>query len=167
MHTDDPFIRDHFKILIADDDEPTRMLLNAAVTQWGYQPIEAKNGEEALKILQQPDPPSLLILDWLMPGLDGLSLCKQIRQELDYYPYILFLTRVSGTQNIIKGLEAGADEFLLKPFELAELRTRLFAGERIIKYLVVISEQNKQLQFFASYADILESYIATMLREKI
>jgi DNA-binding response OmpR family regulator/HPt (histidine-containing phosphotransfer) domain-containing protein len=138
------------KILIADDDEATRILLRAAIKQWGYQIVEASNGEEAWEILQLPDPPRILILDWVMPKLDGVSLCKRIDKELGYHPYIIFLTRMSGTENVIEGLEAGADEFLLKPFDLAELRIRIFAGERIIKYRNQLAEQNSELQSYIS-----------------
>lgn len=137
------------KVLIADDDEATRILLRMALTQWGYNVVEASDGEEAWKILQQEDPPHLLTLDWLMPKLDGISLCKRIDTELSFRPYIIFLTRMGGTENVIQGLEAGADEFILKPFDLTELRIRIFAGERIIKYRLQLSEQNKQLRDYA------------------
>ena len=136
------------KVLIADDDPPTRVLLRAAILQWGFEAVEAKDGEEAWEILQQPDAPRLLIIDWLMPKLDGLSLCARIKERLTYqpYPYVILLTQVSGTANIVKGLEAGADEFLSKPFNMAELRSRLSVGERIITYEHALMERNKQLQ---------------------
>lgn len=137
------------RVLIADDDEATRILLRMALSQWGYHVIEAQDGEEAWKILQEPNPPQILTLDWLMPKLDGVSLCKRIDQELNYRPYIIFLTRMAGTENVIKGLESGADEFILKPFDLAELRIRVFAGERIIKYRNQLAEQSKQLKNYA------------------
>lgn len=133
-------------ILIADDDQSMRDLLKAAVTQWGYNIVEASNGEEAWEIMQKPDAPRLLILDWLMPKLDGIDLCQRIREKLTFYPYIIFLTAVSGSANIIKGFEAGADEFLLKPVNFDELRTHVFAGERIIKYLITIENQKKQIE---------------------
>lgn len=133
------------KILIADDDPPTRMLLRAAVTKWGYEVIEANDGEEAWKLLQEPNKPDLLILDWLMPNLDGPGLCERIKKELPFIPYIILLTQVSGTTNIIKGLEAGADEFLSKPFNMAELRSRLSVGSRIVNYKKQLEQQNKQI----------------------
>jgi len=130
------------KVLITDDDPPTRILLRAAISQWDYQIVEAKNGEEAWEILQQPNAPRLLILDWLMPNLSGIDLCKRIRQELvaTYNPYIILLTQVSGTENIIKGLDAGANEFLSKPFNMAELRSRLSIGKKIINYENIIEK---------------------------
>lgn len=143
-------------VLIADDDEPTRILLRSSISQWGYKVIEASDGEEAWNILQRPKPPKILILDWLMPRLDGITLCERIRQKLDFYPYIIFLTRMSGTENILKGFEAGADEFLLKPFNPSELRIRIFAGERIIKYQDMVEEKNKQLQYCFSKMEMLK-----------
>src|SRR5690348_12165474 len=130
------------KVLIADDDPPTRILLRAAISQWGYEVVEASNGEEAWQILQQPIPPRLLILDWLMPKLDGISLCERIKREQLIHPYTILLTQVTGTTNIIKGLEAGADEFLSKPFNMAELRSRLSVGARIIRFENALAEQS-------------------------
>jgi DNA-binding response OmpR family regulator/HPt (histidine-containing phosphotransfer) domain-containing protein len=138
------------KVLVADDDEATRILLRVAIVPWGYKVVEAKDGEEAWEILQKSDPPQILILDWLMPKLDGVALCKRINEELESRPYIIFLTRMTGTENVIQGLEAGADEFMLKPFDLSELRIRIFAGERIIKYRNQLTEQNKILQNYVS-----------------
>ena len=128
------------KLLIADDDTPTRILLRAAILQWGYEVIEAKDGEEAWNILKQPNAPRLVILDWLMPKLDGLSICKRCKAELTVQPYIILLTQVSGTDNLLKGLDAGADEFLSKPFNMAELRSRLSIGARIIKYDIQVRQ---------------------------
>lgn len=151
------------KVLIADDDPPTRILLRAAISQWGYEVVEASNGEEAWQILQQPKPPRLLILDWLMPKLDGISLCERIKQEQILHPYTILLTQVTGTTNIIKGLEAGADEFLSKPFNMAELRSRLSVGARIIRFENVLAEQNNQVQNYAAQMENLSQEHATQL----
>lgn len=121
------------KILIADDDPPTRILLRAAVSQWGYEAIEASDGEDAWTVIKE-NLPQIAILDWLMPKLDGIGLCERIKQSDIRNPYIILLTQISGTPNIIKGLEAGADEFLSKPFNMAELRSRLAVGAKIIHH---------------------------------
>lgn len=134
------------KVLIADDDPPTRILLRAAISQWGYEVLEAKDGEEAWEILQQENAPRLLILDWLMPKLDGIALCARIKQEMKYHPYIILLTQVTGTTNIVKGLEAGADEFLSKPFNMAELRSRLAVGAKIIRFENMLAQRNQSLE---------------------
>lgn len=144
-----PKIEDSFeavKVLIADDDPPTRMLLRAAVSQWGFNVVEAKDGEEAWGILQAVDAPRLLIVDWLMPRLNGIDLCRRLKQELVYHPYIILLTQVTGTENIVKGLDAGADEFLSKPFNMAELRSRVTVGARIVKYESLLAEQAQKIQ---------------------
>lgn len=138
------------KVLIADDDPPTRMLLRAAISQWGYDVVEASDGEEAWHILQQADAPRILILDWLMPRLDGLALCSRIRKELEYQHYIILLTQVAGTTNLIKGLEAGADEFLSKPFNMAELCSRLAVGSRIINFESTLAAHNRQMHAYIS-----------------
>lgn len=148
-------INDTIKVLIADDDPPTRMLLRAAISQWGYEVIEAGDGEEAWSLLQQADAPRLLIVDWLMPRLDGLGLCERIKRELKLRPYIILLTQVSGTSNIVKGLEAGADEFLSKPFNMAELRSRLSVGAKIICYEIMLAKQNEQLQEYSTQVESL------------
>ncbi len=154
---------DVIKVLIADDDPPTRILLRAAISQWGYEVVEASNGEEAWEMLQQPNPPRLLILDWLMPKLDGISLCERIKHEQLIHPYTILLTQVTGTTNIIKGLEAGADEFLSKPFNMAELRSRLSVGARIIRFENVLAEQNTKVENYASQVEGLAKLRAKKL----
>lgn len=154
---------DVIKVLIADDDPPTRILLRAAISQWGYEVIEASNGEEAWQFLQEPNPPRLLILDWLMPKLDGISLCERIKHEQGVHPYTILLTQVTGTTNIIKGLEAGADEFLSKPFNMAELRSRLSVGARIIRFENALAEQSSKVQNYASQMESLSQARAKQL----
>jgi len=151
------------KVMIADDDPPTRILLRAAIAQWGYEVVEASDGEEAWDILQQKNPPRLLILDWLMPKLDGIALCARIKKSEILHPYTILLTQVSGTTNIIKGLEAGADEFLSKPFNMAELRSRLSVGAKIITFENTLAEQNKKVQEYASRMESLAQHHAKQL----
>lgn len=158
------------KVLIADDDTPTRILLRAAVSQWGYEVIEAGDGEEAWNILQKPDIPQLMIVDWLMPKLDGIDLCRRVKKEIEHYPYIILLTQLSGTTNIVKGLEAGADEFLSKPFNMAELQSRLSVGARIIHYKSKLARKNLELHdYFLQSKDLASnvSSIAYKLEEII
>lgn len=147
------------KVLIADDDAPTRMLLRVAISQWGYQVVEAVDGEEAWKILQASDPPSLLIIDWLMPKLDGVALCERIKNQLTHYPYTILLTQLTGTTNIIKGLEAGANEFLPKPFNMAELRSRLSVGARIVRYENELAKHNQEMKNFDVYCREIEETV--------
>jgi DNA-binding response OmpR family regulator len=149
------------KVLIADDDAPTRILLRTAISQWGYDIIEAKDGEEAWAILQEDDAPRLLILDWLMPKIDGLELCVRCKaQVINHHPYIILLTQISGLENIIKGIEAGADEFLSKPFNMAELRSRLSTGARVVKFGNEILRKTSELNSYKQKVDFLLSEIS-------
>lgn len=121
------------KILIAEDEPISRRLLEANLIDWGYEVTAVSDGIEALDIIQQPESPSLIITDWMMPRMDGLSLCRKIRSiKKSQYKYIVILTAKGEKKDIIAGLEAGADDFLSKPFNRDELRYRTRIGERII-----------------------------------
>jgi diguanylate cyclase (GGDEF)-like protein len=103
------------------------------LSKWGYEVIACPNGTLAWETLQQPDAPSLAILDWMMPGMDGLQVCREVRQQArEPYTYLLLLTARSQQADVIAGLEAGADDYLTKPFDANELRMRLRAGRRIL-----------------------------------
>jgi len=121
------------KILIADDDAVPRRMLQATLERWDYEVVEARDGEEAWQILQGEDAPKLAILDWLMPGLDGLELCRRIRALADApYRYLILLTGRDSKADVVEGMEAGADDYLTKPFHRHELQVRLRAGRRIL-----------------------------------
>ncbi len=121
------------KILIADDSIVSRHLLEATLRKWGYDVVVACDGTEALDILQQEHAPSLAILDWMMPGLTGPEVCREIRQRgPEPYIYILLLTSRSQKEDLIEGMEAGADDYITKPFDQHELQVRLRAGTRLV-----------------------------------
>jgi two-component system cell cycle response regulator len=121
------------KILIAEDDPISRRVLEANLLEWGYDVMVASDGGEAWEIIQQPESPSLIISDWMMPRMDGLALCREIRNmEKSEYTYFIILTAKGEKKDIIEGLEAGADDFLTKPFNQEELKYRTRIGERII-----------------------------------
>jgi len=121
------------QVLIADDDALSRRVLHDVLVDWGYQVIAAKNGNEAWNIMQQDHPPNLVILDWMMPGLDGVDICAMVRQQVKpRYTYIILLTSRNRPEDIVQGLEAGADDYIVKPFNPDELKYRLKIGERII-----------------------------------
>src|SRR4051794_18765180 len=102
------------KILIADDDELTARLLSDLVRPWGYDPVVVADGQAALETLRSPDAPRLVVLDWQMPGLDGVSVCRAVRREPDFpYSFMILLTGRGGRGSLLTGLEAGADEFLV------------------------------------------------------
>ena len=121
------------KILIVEDDPVSRRLLEVTLGKFGYDVVVTSNGNEALEVLQGPSVPSLVISDWMMPGMDGLELCRNIRgMKNSSYTYFIILTAKGGKEDVIKGLDAGADDFLIKPFNSEELKYRVRIGERII-----------------------------------
>ena len=121
------------KILIVEDDPISRRILQANLMKWGYEVTVAIDGQKAFDILRQPEPPNLLISDWVMPHMDGLTLCREIRRlNIKRYVYFILLTTKGEKRDIIQGLAAGADDFLIKPFNQEELKYRIRIGERII-----------------------------------
>ena len=138
------------RILIADDDSITRRLLETILTKWSYQVVIAQDGDEAWQILQGEGAPKLAILDWMMPGLDGVEICRRARQRIDApYVYIMLLTSKVRKEDLIEGMEAGADDYLTKPFNRHELEVRLRAGLRILdlqEALVASSEELAQVR---------------------
>ncbi|HLX41997.1 MAG TPA: diguanylate cyclase [Bryobacteraceae bacterium] len=135
------------RILIADDSIVSRHLLDATLRKWGYEVVAACDGVEAWNILQAPDAPSLAILDWVMPGMTGPEVCRKVREhakdskEQECYTYILLLTSKSLKEDLIEGMESGADDYVTKPFDQHELKVRLRAGTRIIDLQRQLREQ--------------------------
>ncbi len=122
------------KILVAEDDPVTRRMLEAYVVKWGYEAVMVADGQEAWQLLQQNNAPRLAILDWMMPGLDGTAICRAVRKlDLQPYIYLILLTARGYKQDLVEGLEAGADEYLTKPFDPHELKARLRSGARIVE----------------------------------
>lgn len=121
------------KILVAEDDAATRHLLKVSLERWKYDVVLAQDGTEALEALLGKDAPKLAILDWVMPGTDGVDICRELRKrDAGSYIYTLLLTSKAGKADLLRGLEAGADDYLIKPFDLLELQARLWTGQRII-----------------------------------
>jgi diguanylate cyclase (GGDEF)-like protein len=121
------------RVLIADDDPMQRLYLTRCLSSWGYETLVAEDGEEAWRILQGNDAPPLVLLDWMMPGIDGTVLCQHIRRLKDRpYTYIVLLTARSDQQDLLSGLGAGADDYMTKPVNTPELQARLRSGQRII-----------------------------------
>ena len=134
-------------VLIAEDDSSSRRLLEATVTRWGYQVSLACDGEEAWKKLQEAVPPALLILDWQMPGIDGVELCRKARARKGASPvYIILLTSRGTTADLVQGLEAGADDYVTKPFEPQELKARLHVGIRVLGLQIALAERVVELE---------------------
>ena len=121
------------KILIADDESATRRLVEALLTKVEHEVVVARDGNEAWEILQQPDAPQLVILDWMMPGMDGIKICHMLRdREGGGYTHIIMLSAKNEIRDLVAALNAGADDYLSKPFDPDELHARVRAGERAV-----------------------------------
>jgi len=135
------------RVLIADDDLTYCHVLEALLRKWGYETLVTRDGEKAWKILQAPEAPPLAILDWMMPGKDGVDICREVRQASQTNPtYIILLTSKGRKEDVVSGLDAGADDYITKPFESEELRARVQAGVRIIKLQMALADRVKELQ---------------------
>lgn len=143
------------EVLVADDDIMFRRILQHWLESWGYHTVLAEDGVAAWSILQREHPPELLILDWVMPGIEGPELCRRIREQpRSPYQYILLATGKGDKQDVVRGLEAGADDYLTKPFDRNELRARLSVGRRILTLQQDLINARDTLQFQATH-DVL------------
>ncbi len=135
------------RILLAEDDRGSRSRLREVLEEWGYSVIVAATGEDALKELEREGGPRLAVLDWLMPGLEGIEVCKRVRKaKLRPYVYLMLLTQKGGQDDVIAGLNAGADDYLVKPINPAELYGRLKAGRRIIEVQAELLRMREELK---------------------
>ncbi len=121
------------RVLIAEDHYVSRHLLERNLINWGFEVVTAEDGEAALAILQEKDAPPLAIIDWMMPKMDGLEVCSKVRAIPQRpYVYLVLLTAKSQKEEIAAGLDAGADDYVIKPFDPDELRARLKVGQRVV-----------------------------------
>jgi two-component system cell cycle response regulator len=140
------------RVLIAEDDPVTCLLLKTFLTKWNYDVTVVTNGTDALRILEAEGTPRLAILDWMMPGMEGPQICQRIREQKGRpYIYALLLSARSEKQDLLRGLELGADDYLTKPFDAPELRARLLVGQRILTLQDELIEAREQLRFRATY----------------
>jgi diguanylate cyclase (GGDEF)-like protein len=142
-------------ILIAEDDPVSRRVLEAFLVKWGYQVVTATDGLDALKVLEADNAPPLAVLDWMMPGLEGPQVCQRVRARPDRpYTYILLLTARSRKDDLLQGLESGADDYLTKPFDAQELRARLHVGRRILDLQNGLIAAREELRFRATHDEL-------------
>ncbi len=140
------------KVLIAEDDVIFRRILESTLHKWEYEVISSCDGEEAWRLLQSANSPRLVILDWMMPGLDGIEICRRVRSQKDKpYTYILLLSAKGHRGDMIAGLDAGADDYIIKPFDPMEMRGRLRAGQRIVELQEQLLAAREELQYLASH----------------
>jgi diguanylate cyclase (GGDEF)-like protein len=140
------------RVLIADDDPVSCRLLDHLLRKWDYEVIAARNGVDAWEVLQADHAPRIALLDWMMPGLDGLEICRRVRaRSAKPYVYIMLLTANDKVGNLVEGLESGADDYLTKPFHPQELRARLRVGLRMLDLESGLVEARENLRFKASH----------------
>ncbi len=134
------------KILLVEDSVVERYEIGRHLSEWGLDYVSVGNGTEAVQLMEAPDAPSLVLLDWLLPGLDGLDVCRQIRKlgNNGAYTYTVMLTAKNRKQDLLMAMEAGADDYLAKPVDPSELRARILAGKRIL-------ELQQRLRFAATH----------------
>lgn len=139
------------RILIAEDDPVSRRLLEAKLARWGYDVVTTHDGDEAWEALQAEGSPRLAVLDWMMPGMDGVEICRRVRKKAEEpYTYIILLTALHRDEDLVTGMEAGADDYITKPFKANELKVRLRAGRRIIELQDELIEAREALREKAS-----------------
>ncbi len=143
------------KLLVADDSRLYRTMLKSMLEQWGYEVLLASDGHEAQRILDSDDVLQLAIFDCSMPGLSGLELCERIRARKRGYVYMILLSSANQDDDVLKGFELGADDYLCKPFKELELRARIKVGERIVRIHEELAKAHEILKFEASYDSAL------------
>lgn len=156
------------KILVADDDSTMRRLLLSGLTRLGYQVEAACNGDEAWDLLQQPVAAEIAIFDWMMPGITGVELCRKLRQRKEApYVYVILLTAMDSLDDLVAGMEAGADDYMTKPFKAAELNARLRAGRRILDLQRELLAAQAQLSVLANHDSLTGLWNRRVVMERL
>ncbi len=138
--------------LVADDDPIFRRVVVSWMEKWDYKVVSVENGNDAWEILKSDDAPQMVIIDWMMPGMDGVEICRNLRaQEQGRYHYVLIITAKDHTQDIVAGLDAGANDYLTKPFNVDELRARVRAGKRMLELQEELLRTQEKLRFEAAH----------------
>ena len=148
------------RILVAEDQAVSRHILVASLQKWGYGVTAVEDGTQAWQVLRAEDAPPLAILDWLMPGMDGMEICRQIRRSARPRPlYLILLTARRGREDKVQGLQAGADDYITKPFDREELRARVQVGIRVLELQGALSERVRELEEALSRVKTLQGLL--------
>ena len=147
-------------ILIAEDNVTSRTLLQVIIGKWGYEVLTAENGVEAWNILKEKDSPSIAILDWMMPEMDGIEVCRRVRDlERTNPAYLILLTGRDSKADISSGLDAGASDYITKPFDVNELRARLSVAERMVALQEKLNRNISELQDALTHVKTLQGIL--------
>lgn len=133
------------RILIAEDDSVSRRILAARLLQWGFEPVITRDGNEAMNQMRSGDAPAMAILDWMMPGMDGVEVCRRLR-SINKRVYIIMLTAMKEKEHVSEALNAGADDYVAKPWEPLELEARVKVGLRIIGLQTALAQRVTELE---------------------
>ena len=148
------------KILIAEDDEISRRILQVTLKTAGHEVIATENGAAAWAILEKNDSPNLAVLDWMMPEMDGLEVCRRARQQPTVTPvYIILLTAKAQKSDVVQGLEAGANDYILKPFNRDELRARVRVGETVVSLRQNLAARVEELENALAQVNLLQGIL--------
>ncbi|MCZ7647261.1 MAG: response regulator transcription factor [Planctomycetota bacterium] len=148
------------KVMACDDDKITRLLLCTQLRKWGHEVVEAASGEEAIQIMTGADAPRLAILDWMLPGMQGPEVCAKLRElRVENPPYLILLTGKNEQDDLVRGFDSGADDYIVKPFREAELLARLRAGIRILDMQQRLSERVHALESALSKIKALQGLL--------
>ena len=140
------------KVLLADDDAVSRRVLEITLQRLGYTAVVVEDGPAALAVLRSADAPLLAVLDWMMPGMEGIEVCRELRKDArEPYTYVILLTARGAMEDVVAGMEAGADDYLTKPFDAHELRVRLRAGQRIVELQEELIAARESLRVLAMH----------------
>lgn len=152
------------KVVVAEDYEPTRILLEGSLSQWGYDIRSFNDGSEAWQMISGADTPLIVLLDWEMPGMSGVEICKRLKARKEGpFVYAIILTSHSDRDRVVEGLASGAHDFIAKPFDRYELKSRLEVGARILEYERVLQEKNEALVKYAEQMEVLAEERARQL----
>jgi sigma-B regulation protein RsbU (phosphoserine phosphatase) len=147
------------RALIADDDRVTATILASSLTKWGFEVTVVHDGEAAWEGIKRLRPP-MIVLDWMMPGIDGITLCRHVREDpASAHAYVLLLTSRDGKADRVAGLDSGADDYVIKPFDHEELRARVNVGARVARIQAELSHQVNELQQALAAVQLLEGLI--------
>jgi diguanylate cyclase (GGDEF)-like protein len=155
------------KILIADDDPVSRRLLEATLIRLEHEVVAVSNGTDAIAALVAPDGPRLAVLDWMMPGADGLAVCRAVRQRTAPYAYLILLTARDRREDLMAGLAAEADDFLTKPLDIVELQARLRSGERVLRLQEGLLAAQEALRRRATHDDLTGLWNRGMILDRL
>jgi DNA-binding response OmpR family regulator len=148
------------RILVAEDQAVSRHILVANLRKWGYDVTAVEDGTQAWEALQAQDAPPLVILDWLMPGMDGIAICRRIRQNPQRRPiYLILLTARRGPEDKVTGLQSGADDYITKPFNREELRARVQVGFRVLDLQRALAQRVRELEEALSRVKTLQGLL--------